>query len=276
MIYLIRFTQADTIVPAGVQGYDRYAFVNNNPVRYTDLSGHKACWATAQYTCITNNHDPEEITSDCEGLTGQCYDGKGMKRLYEYYVGHKGWWNNYGKISFSVGRFLSMMMCETSTALGGRDWTIKAATLQIWGDSSAVGGHVPYCTTVCENGIFNFLAAYVESAQKRYDLLIQHVDPITRKEKNNYALEMTWPFLNDNYTEEKSMMYYYAASNYIASQIFNPNLADEIYTNDKPYHWGSYSKVGSEGAFYSFDSFYVFNITQHNSATAAGGSLIQK
>ncbi|MBK8821714.1 MAG: RHS repeat-associated core domain-containing protein [Anaerolineales bacterium] len=35
-----RFTQADTIVPAGVQGYDRYAFVNNNPVRYTDPSGH--------------------------------------------------------------------------------------------------------------------------------------------------------------------------------------------------------------------------------------------
>ncbi len=35
-----RFAQADTIVPAGVQGYDRYAFVNNNPVRYTDPSGH--------------------------------------------------------------------------------------------------------------------------------------------------------------------------------------------------------------------------------------------
>ncbi len=37
-----RFAQADTIVPAGVQGYDRYAFVNNNPVRYTDQSGHMA------------------------------------------------------------------------------------------------------------------------------------------------------------------------------------------------------------------------------------------
>lgn len=35
-----RFAQADTIVPAGVQGYDRYAFVNNNPVRYVDPSGH--------------------------------------------------------------------------------------------------------------------------------------------------------------------------------------------------------------------------------------------
>jgi len=37
-----RFAQADTIVPAGVQGYDRYAYVNNNPMRYTDPSGHMA------------------------------------------------------------------------------------------------------------------------------------------------------------------------------------------------------------------------------------------
>jgi RHS repeat-associated protein len=35
-----RFIQADSIVPGGVQGLDRYAYVGNNPVRYTDLSGH--------------------------------------------------------------------------------------------------------------------------------------------------------------------------------------------------------------------------------------------
>jgi RHS repeat-associated protein len=38
-----RFAQADTIVPGGVQGLDRYAYVNNDPVRYTDPSGHVAC-----------------------------------------------------------------------------------------------------------------------------------------------------------------------------------------------------------------------------------------
>jgi RHS repeat-associated protein len=36
-----RFAQADSIVPAGVQGYDRYAYVNNSPVNFTDPSGHK-------------------------------------------------------------------------------------------------------------------------------------------------------------------------------------------------------------------------------------------
>ncbi len=36
----------DTIVPTSTQGtqaWDRYAFVNNNPVRYTDPTGHMGC-----------------------------------------------------------------------------------------------------------------------------------------------------------------------------------------------------------------------------------------
>ena len=37
-----RFMQADTLVPGhqGTQGFDRYAYVNNNPLMYTDPSGH--------------------------------------------------------------------------------------------------------------------------------------------------------------------------------------------------------------------------------------------
>ncbi|MEA5011859.1 MAG: RHS repeat-associated core domain-containing protein [Angelakisella sp.] len=36
-----RFMQADSLVPSmqGIQGFDRYAYVNNNPVKYTDPSG---------------------------------------------------------------------------------------------------------------------------------------------------------------------------------------------------------------------------------------------
>jgi RHS repeat-associated protein len=40
-----RFTSPDTIVPTSTQGtqaWDRYAFVNNNPVRYNDPTGHSA------------------------------------------------------------------------------------------------------------------------------------------------------------------------------------------------------------------------------------------
>ena len=38
--------QADTIVPMasqGTQAFDRYAYVNNNPLRYADPSGHRLC-----------------------------------------------------------------------------------------------------------------------------------------------------------------------------------------------------------------------------------------
>jgi len=38
-----RFVQADTIIPGGVQGYDRYAYANNDPMLYTDPSGHDPC-----------------------------------------------------------------------------------------------------------------------------------------------------------------------------------------------------------------------------------------
>jgi RHS repeat-associated protein len=35
-----RFAQADTIVTGEVQGWDRYAYSNNNPLNYTDSTGH--------------------------------------------------------------------------------------------------------------------------------------------------------------------------------------------------------------------------------------------
>jgi RHS repeat-associated protein len=46
---LSRFLQADIDIPTsqGVQGHDRYAFVNNNPLRYVDPSGHNI-WDTIE------------------------------------------------------------------------------------------------------------------------------------------------------------------------------------------------------------------------------------
>jgi RHS repeat-associated protein len=55
-----RFAQADTIVPGGVQGLDRYAYVGNNPVRYVDPSGHIQC----------ENFDNEGNCLDPIGLEG--------------------------------------------------------------------------------------------------------------------------------------------------------------------------------------------------------------
>ncbi len=52
-----RFTQADTIVPGGVQGLDRYAYVNNAPINYVDPTGHftsKAIWSFLLDECDGN------------------------------------------------------------------------------------------------------------------------------------------------------------------------------------------------------------------------------
>jgi len=40
-----RFAQAYTIIPEGqgVQAYDRFAYTSNNPLRYTDPTGHRNC-----------------------------------------------------------------------------------------------------------------------------------------------------------------------------------------------------------------------------------------
>ena len=35
-----RFAQADSVVPDGGQGYDRYAYVDNNPIGFADPTGH--------------------------------------------------------------------------------------------------------------------------------------------------------------------------------------------------------------------------------------------
>jgi RHS repeat-associated protein len=65
-----RFAQADSIVPAGVQGYDRYAYVANNPVKNIDPSGHIDC---------TAGYDPDCSAGGGATFTkGRC-DGAGIK-----------------------------------------------------------------------------------------------------------------------------------------------------------------------------------------------------
>ncbi len=51
-----RFAQADSLVPGGVQGLDRYAYVNNSPMNYVDPSGHEphtpgSCYESVNGVC---------------------------------------------------------------------------------------------------------------------------------------------------------------------------------------------------------------------------------
>ncbi|MBI3175912.1 MAG: hypothetical protein HYZ25_19495 [Chloroflexi bacterium] len=54
--YITHFVQADTIIPGGVQGLDRYAAMNNNPVKHIDPSGHDTECGVGQTGCT---HKPK-------------------------------------------------------------------------------------------------------------------------------------------------------------------------------------------------------------------------
>jgi len=53
-----RFAQADTIVPSGVQGYDRYAYANNSPLKFIDPSGHDPWWSDPNFYWAEEHKPP--------------------------------------------------------------------------------------------------------------------------------------------------------------------------------------------------------------------------
>ncbi len=70
-----RFIQPDSIVPTSVQGvqaWDRYAYVNNAPTRYTDPTGHRACGDDEVTNCETGllNNPKKNTNKGCR--QGEC------------------------------------------------------------------------------------------------------------------------------------------------------------------------------------------------------------
>ena len=86
-----RFIQADSIVPGGVQGLDRYAYVFNNPLKYIDPSGHltqsAACGPDGMY-CAPNRIGCNNITCSLwhdygVTLSGDGWTAADMLAIYE-------------------------------------------------------------------------------------------------------------------------------------------------------------------------------------------------
>jgi len=97
-----RFAQADTIVPGGVQGLDRYAYANNSPLIYIDPSGHSVDCGLGELYCKAGKYAPPQppLLNDVP-LSPQAQDlvdfAKSIKVTPEYIIaialGHemKGW-----------------------------------------------------------------------------------------------------------------------------------------------------------------------------------------
>lgn len=65
--------QADSIIPSGVQGLDRYAYVNNSPINYVDPSGHingRPCELRGECEKITYDDDSDRLPISTSGQAG--------------------------------------------------------------------------------------------------------------------------------------------------------------------------------------------------------------
>ena len=98
-----RFAQADTITPIGIQGLDRYAYVNNSPVNYTDSTGHQTDCSqipdgTSRSACESGNQQEQAYWQSqtnvfiliCgDDMVDQCLPGGGNGSTYAApYGGH--------------------------------------------------------------------------------------------------------------------------------------------------------------------------------------------
>ena len=97
-----------------MQGYDRYAYVNNSPVLYNDPSGHAVIEDNDENgnPVIDLTRPPTKL--DRSGLTKISPTGIGGDQLYDTYLAlwkqRAGWWwQAFGKDwNFSIWDFISM------------------------------------------------------------------------------------------------------------------------------------------------------------------------
>jgi RHS repeat-associated protein len=100
-----RFIQPDSIVPTSTQGtqaWDRYAYVSNNPVKYTDPTGHALC--DEEYSCGSDsgasqegpededNVQPGFSKDDCKDSTFICGGNDSMGYIYDPVSGMTATW----------------------------------------------------------------------------------------------------------------------------------------------------------------------------------------
>ena len=220
----MRFVQPDDIIPNTYdpQSYDRYAYVGNNPINYTDPSGHTECELSNCYlyngqivlppigtgqslnmevTYITGQHVNALIPpeSDPQDTGDHSFGGEAAAAYYQLNKWTPGWWNNYQYGTLTVeqffGYFLLFEVAGTREGAQIYNYIMLAAGKQLFSpvkpgfDGTDPAIH-PYCPGYCRNGLLNFMGTYQGSyLAKRFTFLFANVpmftpgeDPITTAE----------------------------------------------------------------------------------------------
>ncbi len=195
---------ANTIIPGGVQGLDRYAYVNNSPINYTDPSGHM---------CMDDNDKPTPCQSESNSnntgqvadlimrWNGSSYSGSQMRDLYNYYNNIGGWWNSGKPGTFTVKDFLTLILFFELNSLHDNDpntisLLTKAAVEKFtYWCAEASGG---YCSGASDQSVFNYIATR-GSAWIRYDAYIRPNPDIIIPGYTNRPNPKDDPKSNSNY-----------------------------------------------------------------------------
>jgi len=146
------------------------------------------------------------------------YSGEQMYGMYIWLAEHPGWWNEDG--DFTLDELLGLVLVrERFWHLAATDWIVEAAARQIWSDATPLGGHAPYCiSTPCFYGVFNFLAAYSESAQHMAETY--------------FGSGISWP----QWEMQSSVM---DDARAMGERVLHPRPEWTVYSNDLAYHWGN-------------------------------------
>jgi RHS repeat-associated protein len=167
-----RFAQADTIVPGGLQGLDRYAYVNNAPTRFTDPSGHKCagddavlCSPASLLHISSNPNSPDNVILDPDR-------DKGAYSLYEMYLdmwnNKEGWWwDRYGSGGFTIWEFMAIVWGYEQAGYPNTDNFATALS-----NKAGFWCHVRNCDPSTAEGSLIFLSKYSQSARNRVSAYI--------------------------------------------------------------------------------------------------------
>jgi RHS repeat-associated protein len=157
-----RFAQADTIVPGGVQGLDRYAYVNNSPINYIDPSGH--CIVEEDKCETSQGNNPNASGGPSPLLTP---GGAEIEKIYQRFRDTCGWWNENCKSEFTYEQFIGLYILYESNidVPKSRIDELTVALATITAQNLYVGGfNPPYCSVggQCANAVFNFIGANID------------------------------------------------------------------------------------------------------------------
>ena len=247
-----RFVQADSLIPqpGNPMAWDRYGYVMNNPVRYTDPSGHWACEDNDETgRCFNSIHGNREGQHFSDG-------GLNMLRLYHEFDKTPGYWSSDG--NFTLEEFIGFYVLAETNSSEPNIILIEAITRRIW---TGGGGYIPYCSEKnCVVGIFNFFGEYSDSSILAY----------------RYLVESSVGFSDDYYPAGREGIFELYAFD-IGRRILNPPSSWKQYDPDKPYHFGNneglveaWEDVGNEDGYLynqlvvSYGNFYIATINQDN------------